>query len=46
MDAQPITLATGGRKLRWHPFDTAWGTLALGFLLTLVLAVALRTLSG
>lgn len=29
-----------------HPFDTAGGTLALGVLLTIVLFLALRLLSG
>jgi hypothetical protein len=33
--------------MRWrHPFDSATGTIALGVLLTIVLVLALKLLSG
>jgi len=43
--AQPRSAVFRSRALR-HPFDTAWGTLAVGFLLTAVLVAALRFFSG
>jgi hypothetical protein len=43
----PAPHATPRAARRWrHPFDSATGTIALGVVLTLVLILALRLLSG
>jgi len=43
----PASHATPGETGRWrHPFDSATGTIALGVLLTILLVLALRLLSG
>jgi hypothetical protein len=43
----PAPHATPRAARRWrHPFDSATGTIALGVVLTVVLILALRLLSG
>ena len=46
--AQPVSsvLSVDPPRFRWTPFDTAAGTVAMGVLLTIVLVLALRLLSG
>jgi hypothetical protein len=47
--ASPLSVpqARQGITRRWrHPFDSATGTIALGVLLTVLLVLALRLLSG
>jgi hypothetical protein len=39
-------LSADAPRFRWTPFDTAWGTLAVGVVVTAVLVVLLRVLTG
>jgi hypothetical protein len=44
-DPLPSLVSADPPSFRWTPFDTAWGTIASGILLTLALAGLLRVLS-
>ena len=42
----PSALTASHRPKLSHPFDSAWGTLTLGLLVTVVLVAVLRLISG